>query len=153
MSRMLHSVTWRNYFYSLSHFPHCSRTQQIRKLFNSSNLNDHVAHLEVLQKPAELCGGQLRSGQMKLSQNRGCEHQPSHPFKWQSATGKGSLLHQPWIKVLGRPLQKQNKKHRRPQVSCTFHISWSCSTSDPEPLQGDASSFSLSTALPAWISG
>lgn len=42
MSRMLHSVTWRNYFCNLAHFPHCSHTQQIRELFKLKTTTFHI---------------------------------------------------------------------------------------------------------------
>lgn len=151
MSRMLRSVTGRNHFYNLAYFPHCSHTQQIRELFKlkwpRSIFQGSVKTSWAIWRPAEVRPAEAGPAQRMWSPIF------SHVSVTQSAAGKGSLLHQPRMKVLKRPLQKQNKKHRRPQVSCTLPIRWWCCMSDPEPLQGDASSSSLSTQLSAWISG
>lgn len=87
-------------------------------------------------EPAEL-------PQAEPGQHRGCEHPPpplhfsniANPELPTSATDQSP----------GET--PENKKHRKPQGSCTLPIRGSHSTGDPEPLQGGASSSSLSTLL------
>lgn len=141
-SRMLHSVTWRNYFCNLAHFPRCSHTQEIRELLKLKTTTFHIlgfcenqlSYLEARQGQACWSQASTEGGSISLL---------SHFNDTDDHKKRASYIRHG--RVLNGSLQKQNKKYRKPQVSCTLPIRWSCSTRNLEPLQGDVSSSSFST--------
>lgn len=145
MPRMLHSITQRNYFYTLAHFLHCNCTQQIRELlkFKWPRSTAQLVFTKPwnIWKPAKVriaeVGPALRVWALIFS-----------PISvTQSDAGKGaSYISQQWKSWIDS-CKSRIKSRGNLRTPSNFPLG------DPEhewprpSLQEDASSFSLSTSL------